>query len=163
MFSYRLVYIKKLDYKKNTFYQIQDFGISLSRNDARYQIDNNAPTYRGSDKPANAMHGWDRLAWHRGRNTFRYCQTIFLYNIKNLNTVTFLPEKFCQQGSCLAFRILALTTGSCAFSQPEREKVKYRLSTTIFCAHYCFIIFFHIVSSYKKLLSLSPVNNLHND
>ena len=33
--------------------------------------------------------------------------------------------KFCQQWSCLAFRILALTTGSCAFSQPEREKVKY--------------------------------------
>ena len=33
--------------------------------------------------------------------------------------------KFCQQWSCLAFRILALTTGSCAFSQPEREKVKH--------------------------------------
>ena len=31
----------------------------------------------------------------------------------------------CQARLCLAFRILALTTGSCAFSQPEREKVKY--------------------------------------
>ena len=61
MFSHRLVYIKRKTLKRTTFYQIQDFGISLSRNDARYQIDNNAPTYRGSDKPANAMVG---IGWH---------------------------------------------------------------------------------------------------
>ena len=30
--------------------------------------------------------------------------------------------KFCQQWSCLAFRILALTTGSCAFSSLKEKR-----------------------------------------
>ena len=109
------------------------------------------------------MGGWTRGGEGEGGGVNDYIVIQSKYFPPTLLCLQFSHMKFCQQWSCLAFRILALTTGSCAFSQPEREKVKYRLSTTIFCAHYCFIIFFHIVSSYKKLLSLSPVNNLHND
>ena len=70
------------------------------------------------------MGGWTRGGGGGGGvNDYIVIQS--KYFPPTLLCLQFSHMKFCQQWSCLAFRILALTTGSCAFSQPEREKVKH--------------------------------------